>query len=111
MYSHSISIIIVLQETVLFSRDDDLILTVCSQCVSRHGFGAQNYGNLIGQKFTCPLGRLHGGHGYCTYKGKWRHGLYWGEGEFICDDGRRYSGDWVRGQRHGQVKLMTNLEY
>jgi hypothetical protein len=36
--------------------------------VIRNGFGSQFFGNLVGVKFTCPLGRSHPGYGYCTYK-------------------------------------------
>jgi hypothetical protein len=38
-------------------------------------------------------------------QGNWKHGQFWGLGDFTCDDGRCYSGEWVAGQRHGKVCL------
>lgn len=28
-----------------------------------------------------------------------------GEGEFVCQDGRSYVGEWMEGKRHGKVRI------
>lgn len=69
----------------------------------RSGRGNEQFGNLLGIDFVCPLGHKHQGIGYCTYAGRYRAGLFHGYGEFICMAGPWYKGEWARGKRNGQV--------
>jgi hypothetical protein len=67
----------------------------------RHGKGVENFGNNVGLKFKCPMGRCHDGIGFCVYTGNYKVGYFEGQGCFVCVDGRKYEGNWLRGQRHG----------
>jgi hypothetical protein len=68
---------------------------------ARHGKGTQNYGNVHGVRYVCPMGHRHRGMGYCKYAGDWVQGYYEGEGIFECIDGRRYTGTFKKHKRHG----------
>jgi hypothetical protein len=93
----------------------------------------QEFGNIINVKYVCPMGVRHKGEGYCKYTGHYKVGHFhgtesrtvevlspitsrspvlnvaWvllpctGEGEFVCQDGRSYVGEWMEGKRHGKV--------
>mmetsp|Transcript_51429 Transcript_51429/g.65851 ORF Transcript_51429/g.65851 Transcript_51429/m.65851 type:complete len:564 (-) Transcript_51429:142-1833(-) len=67
----------------------------------RTGAGAETWGNVLNLKFTCPVGHIHAGRGFCRYEGKFLNGYFHGPGHFQCLDGRSYHGQWCRGRRHG----------
>ena len=67
----------------------------------RHGQAEETFGNLVGLKYTCPMGNKHLGNGFCTYKGGYVCGYFEGDGEFCCQDGRKYVGQWKKSMRHG----------
>ncbi|RYH31832.1 hypothetical protein EON65_01785 [archaeon] len=73
----------------------------------RQGKGVEEFGNLVGVDFSCPLGSKHSGAGFCTYKGEYRQGLFHGTGEFCCQAGPYYKGQWFRGKKHGEVCLHS----
>lgn len=58
---------------------------------------------MSGIPLVCPLGHTHKGNGFCIYTGKYRAGLFHGQGEFRCISGQWYKGNWCDGKRHGQV--------
>ena len=66
--------------------------------------GTEQFGNMYGVRFVCPINATHKGEGYCVYSGQWSAGLFHGIGQFKCCDGRVYRGEWTRGQRHGKVR-------
>ncbi len=68
----------------------------------RMGTGREQYGNIMGIKFMCPMGRYHPGTGYCQYKGNWVRDHWHGDGVFKCCDGRPYTGSFRWGKRHGK---------
>ena len=47
------------------------------------------------------LGTYKAHKGKETYRGHWKDGAEHGVGSAVCDDGSRYDGDFVAGQRHG----------
>lgn len=63
--------------------------------------GIEEFGNLIAEYYTCPMGNKHKGEGYCVYHGQYRNNKFHGVGEFICQDNRYYKGNWREGKRHG----------
>ena len=69
---------------------------------SKHGKGMEEFGNVLGIKYTCPAGNRHPGLGYCKYDGDWERGYFHGKGAFECVDGRGYQGDFYDGKRHGK---------
>jgi hypothetical protein len=77
--------------------------SISSLC--RSGTGKEQFGNLIGIPSVCPLGYRHYGAGYCTYSGQFQAGLFCGRGEFVCQSGPRYSGEWKMGRRSGQGEM------
>jgi hypothetical protein len=80
----------------------------------KHGSGVESYGNNDGMTYVCPLGNQHNGNARCFYDGDWRNGYYWGQGTFTCCDGRQYSGEWMKGKRHGKgrwIILPAALHY
>jgi hypothetical protein len=73
----------------------------------RQGPGREQYGNILGIPFHCPQGHFHPGTGYCQYKGNWVRDHWHGKGEYVCCDGRLYSGEFQWGKKHG----MGTQEY
>lgn len=72
---------------------------------TKHGKGREEFGNELGIKFCCPLGYWHAGNNYCVYTGDYAMGLFHGEGEFKCQAGPYYKGQWCRGKKHGQGEV------
>ena len=68
----------------------------------KHGPGKETWGNRRGVKYTCQLGFVHDGVGYCEYTGNFVHGVIQGQGKMLCGDGRLYKGNWKDGCRHGK---------
>jgi len=68
----------------------------------KHSDATETFGNNIGIRYECPMGRRHSGMGFCTYKGGYKCGFFHGRGEFVCIDGRKYEGEWLKGKRHGK---------
>lgn len=68
----------------------------------KHGKGDETFGNNVGLRYTCPMGRKHPGIGFCSYKGDYSCGYFQGNGVFTCMDNRKYDGEWLRSKRHGQ---------
>lgn len=88
------------------------ILYVCAPLISiRSGVGSEQFGNLIGMSSCCPLGFKHHGNGYCTFKGSYRSGFFYGQGEFKCLAGPWFKGDWRMGKRCGQVRIVQRKCY
>ena len=75
----------------------------------RHGQGREEFGNVLGIKYTCPMGHHHQGVGYCIYVGSYDRGLFHGLAELTCLDGRKYAGDWMRGKKHGKVCIYIYI--
>jgi hypothetical protein len=71
-----------------------------------NGKGIEEFGNAVGETFVCALGCKHAGGGYCTYSGEYRQGLFHGFGEFKCQLGISYKGQWFRGKKHGKVCIL-----
>lgn len=94
----------------------------------------QTFGNIVNKTFVCPMGHKHKGDGYCQYTGPFKLNYFEGEnisrlhvcvlsclcncavpsgegGTFTCCDGRSYTGNWLRGKRHGKVRLRCGLIY
>ena len=77
----------------------------------RDGHGTEEYGNLSGVPYVCPLGYRHPGAGHCRYVGDWKNSQFHGCGEFTCVDGRYYKGEWVQGKPHGPGELFMLPEH
>lgn len=69
---------------------------------AKHGKGKEEFGNVLGIKFVCPMGNRHPGLAYCMYDGDWERGYFHGDGVFNCCDGRSYKGSFFNGKRHGR---------
>jgi hypothetical protein len=68
----------------------------------KHGLCRETIGNMLGEKFICPSGHLHGGNGLCELHGNYDRGALSGNGTLKCFDGRAYQGQWLKGCRQGQ---------
>jgi len=71
----------------------------------RGGEGIEEFGNKIGEIFICPLGYKHSGTGYCNYTGSYVSGCFHGQGEFKCQAGPYYKGQWKMGKKSGKVSV------
>ena len=69
----------------------------------KSGSGREEFGNMLDEDYTCPLGHKHAGHGYCIYEGTFERDFFHGDGVFTCADGRVYRGQYRNGKRHGKV--------
>ena len=67
----------------------------------RSGLGREQYGNIMGIVFLCPMGFRHKGDGYCVYTGEFRRDHWHGEGEYKCCNGRTFKGNFRWGKKHG----------
>jgi len=72
----------------------------------RGGEGLEEFGNMIGEIFICPLGYKHSGAGYCIYTGSYTSGYFHGHGEFKCQAGPFYKGQWKMGKKNGKVSVV-----
>mmetsp|Transcript_28230 Transcript_28230/g.62535 ORF Transcript_28230/g.62535 Transcript_28230/m.62535 type:complete len:300 (-) Transcript_28230:97-996(-) len=69
------------------------------------GEAKEQFGNLLGIPFDCPLGYKHNGTGHCHYAGVYRGGMFHGHGVFTCQQGPWYKGNWNGGKRDGQGEM------
>ena len=68
----------------------------------RQGPGREQYGNVLGISYLCPMGYRHQGKGYCVYLGNFKRDQWHGQGTYECQDGRKYEGEFKASKKHGK---------